>query len=299
MTTDPAASDPAAARALSAALEMARAELPSAGLGARIVGQTEYRELLARELLRPAPQPWLPVLGLIASAAAAALLIPWQATPPPIAAELRVRSQPAAASSSDTERHDACLVRRVAQGLAPGIDDFEDADDAVLPHEGRAGLWRWVRDTDAPRSAPAALPIPRPGGTQKNRLALRAKGGPLLDWGAALEFTFNPACYDASRYRGIAFEARGPGRIYFSPRQSSVIPRSEGGTCESDCHNPHVAKIELAKKWRTFEVRWADVRQRGSGMPALDPTRLHSVAFLIRAEDTPYDVWLDDVRFIP
>jgi hypothetical protein len=33
-------------------------------------------------------------------------------------------------------------------------------------------------------------------------------------------------------------------------------------------------------------------------MPPLDASRLQSVAFLIRPEDTPYDVWLDDVRFL-
>jgi hypothetical protein len=32
--------------------------------------------------------------------------------------------------------------------------------------------------------------------------------------------------------------------------------------------------------------------------PPLDASRLHSVAFLIHPEDTPYDVWLDEVRFL-
>ena len=152
------------------------------------------------------------------------------------------------------------MTRSIAAGV--GLAEY--------PFRTASGFWRWVRETDAPGSAPAALPIPRPGGTAKNLLALRVKGGKLVDWGAALEFTFSPSCYDASRYLGIAFEARGPGRIYFSPRQSAVIPRAEGGTCDSDCHNPHVAKIELDRSWRTFEVRWSEVRQRGSAKPPLD-----------------------------
>jgi hypothetical protein len=46
-------------------------------------------------------------------------------------------------------------------------------------------------------------------------------------------------------------------------------------------------------------VRWEQTRQRGKGKPALDPSSLNSIAFLVRPEDTPYDVWLDDVRFVP
>jgi hypothetical protein len=77
-----------------------------------------------------------------------------------------------------------------------------------------------------------------------------------------------------------------------------VIPIAEGGTCEHDCHNPHVAKIDLDAAWHVYQVRWTDARQRGMGKSPLDPQRLNSIAFLIRPEDTPYDVWLDEVRFI-
>jgi hypothetical protein len=59
-----------------------------------------------------------------------------------------------------------------------------------------------------------------------------------------------------------------------------------------------VKKVDLDAEWRRYEVSWAEVRQRGVGKPPLDPSRINSLAFLIRAEDTPYDVWLDDVRFL-
>jgi hypothetical protein len=142
------------------------------------------------------------------------------------------------------------------------------------------------------------MPVPRPLATRSNRLALHVKGGQLLDWGATIAFTFRPACYDASKYRGVSFVARGPGRIYFSPREVSVVPASEGGSCKGDCYNQHVKKVDLDAEWRRYEVGWADVRQRGVGKPPLDPSRVNSLAFVIRAEDTPYEVWLDDVRFL-
>ncbi len=81
------------------------------------------------------------------------------------------------------------------------IDDFEDGDDAVSALEQRVGFWRWVREIDAPGTAPALMPVARPEALPENRLALHAKGGRLWDWGAVIEATFRPACYDASPIR--------------------------------------------------------------------------------------------------
>jgi predicted aconitase len=124
------------------------------------------------------------------------------------------------------------------------------------------------------------------------------KGEQLKDWGASVELTFQPRCYDASTYEGIAFSARGPGRIYVALRQVDVIPPEFQGTCERDCYNAHVRKIDLSERFQEYEVRWNEVAQRGYGKPHLDATRLHDIAFQIRSEDTPYDVWIDTVRFI-
>lgn len=283
-----------------------REEEPPEHLGQRIVEQVEYRQELTRlgAPRQPIGQRVFSVVAVLAAAAAAGALLVRQREPsPPIVAESAslspAASAPRAAGGSTLPAGDPCEPRARATGRATLIDDFEDGDDAIAPFESRVGLWRWVRDTDAPGTAPALLPIPRPGATASNQLAIRVKGARLLDWGAAVEFTFRPACYDASKYRGVAFEARGPGRFYVAPRETSVIPRAQGGGCEKDCHNPHVLKIDLGPEWRTYTVRWADVSQRGAGMPPLDPARLNSLAFLIRPEDTPYDVWIDSVRFVP
>ncbi|HET9933204.1 MAG TPA: hypothetical protein VFQ35_21015 [Polyangiaceae bacterium] len=262
--------------------------------------------------------------GLLGVAASVALLAVHATAPPPISREAPARaagSERASALAAGSERAsaqtgakpapDPCAQGLFAAGSEPLIDDFEDGDDAVLANEQRRGFWRWVRETDAPGTAPALLPIPRPvTGTGllpgaalaraagHNSLALHVAGGRLSDWGAAIEFSFRPGCYDASRYAGIAFSARGPGRIYVAPREVSVIPIAEGGTCERECHNPHVQKVDLDPQFKNYEVRFEEVRQRGIGKPPLDTKRLNSLAFLIRPEDTPYDVWLDDVRFI-
>lgn len=292
-----------ARRILELAVLAGREEEPPKRLRERIVEQVEYRQGLAqiRAPHSPSRRRVFSVVAVLAAAAAVgALVVRQHASSPPIAAESAPlpASPPRAAAGSALPAGDPCEQRGTATGGAPLIDDFEDGDDAIAPFEARVGLWRWVRDTDAPGTAPALLPIPRPDATPSNQLAVRVKGARLLDWGAAVEFTFRPACYDASKYRGVAFDARGPGRFYVAPRETSVIPKKHGGRCEKDCHNPHVLKIDLGPEWRTYEVRWADVSQRGAGMPPLDPAKINSLAFLIRPEDTPYDVWIDSVRFL-
>lgn len=288
-------------------LDAARNESPTADLGERVLDQLSYRARLARAAKprqRVSPQVWI---GAALSIAAGAALLFAMRTPNRelsiVPEGTRHSSSPvptisAPGSPAQPAPIDPCLAGHRAAGGDPLIDDFEDGDDAVLPLEGRAGFWRWAREIDAPGTAPALMPLPRPGASRANRLAQHVKGAQLEDWGATIQFNFLPGCYDASNYGGLSFQARGPGRIYVSPREVSVIPIADGGTCVSDCYNPHVTKVDLDGTWRSFRVHWSELRQRGMGKPALDPRRLHGIAFMIRAEDTPYDVWLDDVRFI-
>ncbi len=283
---------------LASLVEAARSEQAPDALGEVLIERVEHRMRL--EHYYPREVRWLPTTvavggACVALAAAFSLLLRGAPSPAPItleAASLGSAQKPRAALV------DPCSAPVGASGLEPLIDDFEDGDDSLAPFEQRVGFWRWVREIDAPGTAPALLPVPRPEALPENRLALHVKGGRLLDWGAVIETTFRPACYDASEYAGITFAARGPGRLYFGPRETSTIPIAEGGTCETDCHNPHVVKIELGSTFERYEVRWEALRQRGMDKPALDPKRLNSLAFLIRPEDTPYDVWIDDVRFV-
>jgi hypothetical protein len=296
--------------ALEGLLDAARKEAPPAELGERVLEQLAYRARLAR--LAGSSQRtsgYRAAAGALVLLAASVLLLLFALKPrvdTPIAAERAASAnKPSSPATAPTAQalpapvlDDPCLSNVAAAGNEPLIDDFEDGDDAIRPLEGRAGFWRWAREIDAPGTAPALIPVPRPDATRANRLAQHVKGGLLVDWGATVEFNFRPACYDASKYVGVSFQARGPGRIYFAPRERAVIPVAEGGSCQADCYNPHVAKVDLENTWRTYQLRWSDLRQRGIGKPALDPRHLHSLAFMIRPEDTPYDVWVDDLRFL-
>ena len=285
---------------------LARREFAPSELGGRVLEQVAYRARL-EDASRDQPHGrWHRSLAGLGAVGIAATVWLWLRAPQPaprIAAEQtkRVASSATAGPPSSAlppPLTKPCRASGVAAGNAPLIDDFEDGDDALAPLEQRAGFWRWARESDAPGTAPALLPVPRPDAKARNRLALHVKGAQLYDWGATLEASFQPPCYDASRYTGIRLSARGPGRVYVSLREVGVIPGFEGGTCERDCYNSHAAKLELGRDWRSYQVRWVELRQRGIGKPLLDPSQLHSVAFLIRPEDTPYDVWVDDVRFM-
>lgn len=282
----------------------ARGETAPAHLAERVLESVQYRLRLEAPVAaqRRAHRLRLLALGCATMAAAAAgwaFIRTPQATAPIVAEGAVAVATPSVAGRAGSAVLPPCRARAAATGGSPLLDDFEDGDDALAPLEQRAGFWRWARESDAPGTAPALMPVPRADATARNKLALHVKGGRLFDWGATVEVDFRPPCYDASHYLGVKLQARGPGRVYVALREMDVIPLAEGGSCERDCHNPHVAKIELSADWRSYEFRWADLRQRGIDTPALDASRLHSVAFLIRPEDTPYDVWLDDVRFLP
>jgi hypothetical protein len=299
-----------------AMLLAARQEQPRADLGARVIADVSSRQVHQRPSgissapAHPGPRRGVSasrvvtVASILAAAAAAVIALRVTTQPSTMAVAERI-SQPAArvpavaASTRALPVDDPCQRRVSASGAQPIIDDFEDGDDSLLPYESRVGLWRWVRDTDRPGTAPALLPIPQRNPSAKDRLALHVKGGVLQDWGATVEFTFQPACYDASVYHGLSMRARGPGRVYLAVREVRLIPPEGGGTCQSsDCYNVHVKKFDLTDKYTTIDARWSELKQRGYHQPPLDPTRIHSIAVMIRPEDTPYDLWIDNVRFI-
>jgi hypothetical protein len=282
----------------------ARLETAPADLAERVLGAVESRRRSGAALTAAAR---VRRLALVSSSIVAAAAVFWlytrTPTPLPHIAPEQSKSSSASAPSVPPPRAqkpapDPCRDRVIASGVSPLLDDFEDGDDALAALDQRAGFWRWARETDAPGTAPALLPVPRTGGGARNKRAVHVKGGRLFDWGATVEVSFEPPCYDATAYVGIKLQARGPGRVYVALREVDVIPIAEGGSCERDCHNPHAAKIELSPEWRSYELRWAELRPRGIDTPPLDTSRLHSVAFLIHPEDTPYDLWLDEVQFL-
>jgi len=193
---------------------------------------------------------------------------------------------------------DPCVHQLHANGNEPLIDDFEDNNPLIAAHEGRVGLWFMYKDTDSTGTSLALTPSLRPQVSRGNHYALHVVGEELRDWGAVVQFDLQPSCYDASAYAGIAFSAKGPGRVYASVREVRVVPVQFGGTCTEDCYNAHQKKIDLTAQWKTYAITWNELLQRGYAAPALDPSRIRGIGFLVMNADTPFDLWFDDIKFI-
>ena len=230
--------------------------------------------------------------------AAPRAVAPSSEAPRPIAPAVSPSSPgPVTAVVSEGGPVDPCRGAVRAEGRAPQIDDFEDGNELVSLLESRNGYWVIISDSDPAASetvlVPSLLPEPHDG----SRSALHVTGGKHTKWGASVQLELGPRCYDASAYRGIAFDVRGPGRLYAGVRMIDAVPVDRGGTCTADCYESNVAPVVSTGSWSHHEILWADLHPRGKAAPA-NPRRLSGLEFLVRAEDTPYDLWIDDVTFV-
>ncbi len=192
---------------------------------------------------------------------------------------------------------DPCRSAVRAGGDSPLVDDFEDGNELVALREARNGYWIALSDTDPEDAEPVLLPSLRPDASPENRYALHLAGVRHRKWGASAQVELGPACYDASAYSGIAVDARGPGRLYAGIRSVDAVPVARGGTCTEDCYRSHLSAVTLESGWKTYVLSWRDLHQEGTTAPA-DPRRTNGIEFYVRPEDTPYDVWIDNVRFV-
>jgi hypothetical protein len=190
-----------------------------------------------------------------------------------------------------------------AQSDASLIDDFEDGNARLLISDGREGAWVATGEGKAkqvPAPGSAAFPELMRGARGKSRYGLHFRGERFETQGASLRAEFAPRrCYDASRYGGIEFWARGSTRVYVGLMMIDMMARQWGGLCDQDCFDPHMAAVDLTPSWQRYELRWEQLAQMGYGAPLdFDPRRLLSLELQARAPDTPFDVWLDDVQFL-
>jgi len=190
-----------------------------------------------------------------------------------------------------------------AAGSEPLIDDFEDNDARIASLEHRAGFWSASNDnTGKQRPAPGGpLAMTRiPGGRGASQFALHTSGNKFTKWGALLAADFSPRrCYDASAYAGLVFFARGRGSFNVVAKMTQIAPEEFGGSCTHDCYDSHRATIPLTNDWQAHRVTWAELKQNGFGQSVpFDPRSLLSLEFTVAPEQTPFDLWIDDIRFL-
>ncbi|MEO6602314.1 MAG: hypothetical protein ABIQ16_20705 [Polyangiaceae bacterium] len=312
MTTDPErlakGGDPEARELV----RSARLDAPDPVLRAASMSKVlaDYRRRGERHMLA-----WS-MVGVTTALAAAAAIALWFRSAPPLDT-LVVRERPPSPSvvvSGATPRPSAsvpvippdlqpCTPALRAEGNSPLIDDFEDNDTRIAPLEQRAGFWSTSTDgtgTQWPLPG-SSFPMSRiPGGRGASRFAVHVRGGTFTNWGQVVSADLSARrCYDASVYGGIALWARGRGHLDVMPKMTQIAPAEYGGSCTHDCYDGHSATITLASQWHEERFTWAEFKQKGYGQAIpFDPHSLLSLEFRLLPSKTPFDYWIDDVRFI-
>jgi hypothetical protein len=197
------------------------------------------------------------------------------------------------------------------------IDDMETPDGIgwVCETDGRDGGWYVFDDmtagTRTPSGSPARFPledldVARGDSTQ----AVHISGSGYTGFGGGVGTTMvtgtadDAVFWDASRYAGISFWARGSGTMWaqMSLAATRAADMDYPGLCENvlalNCNDNYVSNaFELTDAWTEYVVPFATLRQEGWGHPAPWMYDLHAIEFRW-GTDGAFDFWIDDVRFL-
>jgi len=234
---------------------------------------------------------------------------------------------------------------KVAEDL---ISDFKMDNSIAATPDGRQGGWYVYGDSKGTFSPPlvsgAAYPIDSAVGNTNCSGAgsLHTKATGFAEWGAALGTDFKPRAsstdlkptYDATKYRGVAFWAKGSAPIShvsvkFPDFYQDKEAQPDGVGCiytagsQYNCSPylvqfgvstlfPNYANAVIDTTWRRFEVLFADTKQdpgnAGWTIPPGDKlavSQLTGMAIQVNADYSSgsakandFEIWIDDVEFI-
>lgn len=184
----------------------------------------------------------------------------------------------------------------VATGEAPVIADFEDCSSAILRNEGREGYFYDYHDGSA-----GTFTVDVESG------ALHITSADWTAWGVGFACGLGPlldepayCSYDASRYAGIRFRAKGRGTIRLNVATVANVMVEEGGACDrgDNCYDWPGDPTMLTDDWQTVEIPFCAMSPEGWGGEAapLDSGEIASLHFRMNAGQD-VDFWLDDIAF--
>jgi hypothetical protein len=242
----------------------------------------------------------------VAFAAGVALVARSTVSPPRSELQAEPARPVASASSAPVDRPappPPCPKLTIAKGGAPLIDDLEDRNARLSIADGREGAWMVYNDGSGKQVPPGLSPLhperlAKPRGN--SRYALHTSGGRFSIWGSIVVGTFaNSGCYDASAYSGIEFWAKGNTRIHIQLSVIDEISVENGGLCTGKgCYSGPPKAFDLTRQWQKYTLSFAELtRLNVPDKFRFDPKRVVSINISIHREDTPFDVWIDDVSF--
>jgi hypothetical protein len=190
------------------------------------------------------------------------------------------------------------------------IDDMEDDDGYIIVHCGRSGTWYTYNDGTGSQVPPeGTLPTPSiiVGGRGSSMYAMDTTGAGFTSWGAGIGFNFidGGPSYDASAWSGVQFWARSGGSTGKTLRMAIADHDTDarGGVCTTKtggCGDHFKANVDITTTWTLYTVHFADLMQSGWGyvVPSFDANAIYGVQWGIDS-GSPFDVWIDDVAFVP
>ena len=183
------------------------------------------------------------------------------------------------------------------------IEDAEDGDTRGLVRAKRGGYWFSFVDSSGSTLEPpqGSFKMAEPGHNGSNHAARMrgraAPGGDSVYAGIGLSLAEPRGAYDASRYDGVSFWAKGPAHVRLEIPDGYTAP--EGRKCK-DCYNDFGIELALAAGWQRYTVKFEWLSQRqGWGDPRPEITReeLYAIEWQFGTPARDFDVWLDDVSF--
>jgi endoglucanase len=198
-------------------------------------------------------------------------------------------------------------AQKLTPGACPGegaglIEDGEDGDKRGLTREGRGGYWfTFVDSSGSTLETQGDFKLAAPGHAGSlhaaRMLGHTASSGDSVYAGIGLSLTEPRGPYDASRYDGLSFWAKGPGHVRLEIPDGYTTP--EGRKCK-DCYNDFGIELALAAGWQRYTVKFDWLAQRqGWGDPRSELTRseLYAIEWQFGTPAHDFDVWIDDVSF--
>jgi endoglucanase len=182
------------------------------------------------------------------------------------------------------------------------IDDGEDGDNRVLVRDGRGGYWFTSLDAEGSTIEPGGNFKMSPPGRNGSKYAARMRGRAAASgWSVYALMAFNIADptgpYDASKYAGISFWAKGPGHIRLKVPDAYTAPG--GGKCK-DCYNDFGIELALTPQWERYTIPFAWLTQQpgwGDPRPEVAVKELYGVQWQFGTRGRDFDVSVDDIAF--
>ena len=195
------------------------------------------------------------------------------------------------------------------------FDDMEDGDGLICANAGRTGAWKMFLGENGQVDPPAGAitaSAPIPGGRGASTRAMHFSGIGFTAPSYATIGGSLGAAYDLTPFTALRFWARsGAGPLAVRVDIPSVATEGipDGGTCVPTtlpCYDYHGVNVQVAASWAQYYVTFSQLTQLGWGRPvALDLAHSMWIQFHyspvigILTNPASFDLWIDDIEFVP